>query len=697
VIGEIHECPKCGSMVHILPPAGWSLDAASAAAVAPNTSGEAALAISTTASVIIPASIGAQDFAVPEAIETPVTEVPVAEAPVAATPAASGMSPVVLWSAGALAVLLVGGATFALWPSHGDKVETVAVSSSTSEPKPDVEQSKPVTPAAKPADDPKTTEKDPYAVDREKNKKAQTASPAPVPPAAANKVAVAANKLPEAGAASPQTRLELPKPKNANAAPPKTVTATATPDNARIANLPAARVDLPKPTDAPTQEAQHKPVLKFDPLNFDPDRLGANAEALSAPAGPVNSIPDRAPAVNEQAQGIAADAAGIAAAGNGQPNNVAPPAAPPSISVRRGQPLADGPASTKPAQPLAFPFKSIQLGGMPLVQFIETLSNISGTSITLDPVALELAAVSQQTTVSLDAQDTTLEKALRNVLAPQRLGFVVEGDHIRVALKKPEDRREVDYEVKDLAVDNDASALAQLIEKFVAPATWKSAGGTGTIQVKGTTLSVEQSDLVRRQVIIFCERLRLVRGLPIRSKYPRELLSIDPPYQKLAAKLNQPTTFTFLPWTHFSDVVHQLRDMMGVSIVVDWSSLEETQLNPSSPIACSTNNRSWQEALDGVLEPLGLAWWAVNGDTIQITSLGAMEKTDRLEFYSLPKKLRKQNSSDSALIQVIEKDLAAGMKHGKDGNARLDFDAPSGRLIVLASPSVHRYLSEHLK
>jgi hypothetical protein len=694
VIGEIHECPKCGSMVHIMPPAGWTPGEPASAVATPTHAGEPALAISTTASVIIPASIAAQDFAPPEAIDAPVADVPIEVAPTAAAPVASGISPVVLWSAGALAVLLVGGATFALWPARNNKVETVAVNSSTSDPKPDAEQPKPATPAAKSADEPKLTARDAHAVDREKNKTAQAAPPAPAPPAAANKVEVAANKPPEASARSPQPPLELPKPENPNAAPPKTEIASAKPDNARIASLPAAPVDLPKPADAPAQEVPHKPVLKFDPLNFDPERLGANAAASSAPAGPTNSIPDRAPApvVNEQAQGKAADPAANAGPVNGQPGNVpAPPAAPPSISVRRGQPVADGPAPKKPVQPLAFQFKSIQLGGMPLAQLIETLSNISGTSITFDPIALEVAAVSPQTTVSLDEQNATMETALRKVLGPQRLGFVVEGDHIRLALQKPDDRREVDYEVKDLSPGGDASGIAQLIEKFVAPSTWKSAGGGGTIQVKGTTLSVEQSDLVRRQVIIFCERLRIARGLPIRSKYPRELLSIDPPYQKLAAKLNQSTTFTFLAWTRWSDVVRQLRDMMGVSLVIDWSALDEMQLNPSSPIACSANNRSWQEALDGVLEPLGLTWWAVDAQTIQITSRTALANIHRIEFYSVP--ANTSAAGGQALTDSVQKEIAAAGPQGKAADVRIALDEPSGRLIVLATPDQHRLLA----
>jgi hypothetical protein len=125
-------------------------------------------------------------------------------------------------------------------------------------------------------------------------------------------------------------------------------------------------------------------------------------------------------------------------------------------------------------------------------------------------------------------------------------------------------------------------------------------------------------------------------------------------------------------------------------VVVDWSALEEPQLNPSSPIACSANNRSWQEALDGILEPLGLAWWAVDPQTIQITSRSALVNIRRIDFYSA-------KSGGQALIDSLQKDLAAAAAAGKATDVRMSFDEPSGRLIVLATPEQHRILSRRLQ
>src|SRR3954471_21735467 len=57
VIGQIYACPKCGSMVQVVAPLGWDLNAAEMPIDHPSAMSEAALTLSTTASVILPAGV----------------------------------------------------------------------------------------------------------------------------------------------------------------------------------------------------------------------------------------------------------------------------------------------------------------------------------------------------------------------------------------------------------------------------------------------------------------------------------------------------------------------------------------------------------------------------------------------------------------------------------------------------------------
>ena len=98
-----------------------------------------------------------------------------------------------------------------------------------------------------------------------------------------------------------------------------------------------------------------------------------------------------------------------------------------------------------------------------------------------------------------------------------------------------------------------------------------------------------------------------------------------------------------------------------------------------------------------MLQPLGLAWWPVDAQTIQITSRSALENIQRIELYPVPAKLDASPAGAQSLIDSLQKEIAGAA--GANGNAskvRMSVDEPSSRLIVLATPDVHRLLSRKL-
>ena len=132
-------------------------------------------------------------------------------------------------------------------------------------------------------------------------------------------------------------------------------------------------------------------------------------------------------------------------------------------------------------------------------------------------------------------------------------------------------------------------------------------------------------------------------------------------------------------------------------MLVDWTRLADEELAPSTPIACSVVDRPWNEALGEIFEPLGLAWWAVDNQTIQITTQDALDRIERTEFYVVSKDMREKFDSQEAFLESLQSGL---QQHVGDeaGNtpAQFQVDAPSGRLIVRGTPAVQRYLAERL-
>jgi hypothetical protein len=673
-IGEIHACPKCGSMVQIAPPQGWSAETAPIAAAAVLAIADAPQPDFTHVS---PPSDDVADMferaaaaaLAPHAAEPPAAVEFVGESPAPQAAQVAAGSPFVLWSVVSAAVILIGGLTVAFWPdgdapSEPEAVPVAAAASSTS-PTPVQDESAPV---ANEQNIDLSTE--PHVVAKPTPDETTLAASESVP---------ALPELPSENVADsnatddddPEIQQE---PLEENAAP--------------AASSSVANNNPPSPA-----------VLKFDPLDFDPSQFSIGTSTSTNPA--TTSVPEEPTGEPDSNFGEAGrSTAGTAAESpRADASGILPAEGSPTITVRLG-PIADAAQQYDVASQLALKVESLEFTSMPLARFVETLSGLSGLPITLDPSALELAGRSALGEIDVSARDSTLAALIEDALRKSRLTFVEKGGQVVVALPDADRRSSRDFDFSDLmeAGATDAAGVAQLIEAFVAPQSWKSAGGASSLEVNGNKLRIDQRKAAHHEMLLFCERLRLARGLAPKSKYPSELLTIDLPYSKVNAKLSQKTTFTFLPWTPLADVLRHWQESSGITMLVDWHRIADLELGPSTPLACSAIDRTWKEVLDEVLEPLGLAWWAVDGATIHITSRESLDDIQRVEFYEIPKQVRDQFASGSALVETLRTELGeqVGPEAADAEQLTMRLDKPSRRLIVRGTPSVHRYLVTRL-
>jgi hypothetical protein len=629
VIGEIHACPKCESMVHIVPPPGWVSSTASAATA---------------------------DSSATTAVDASPAE----------APASAASFSILFWGAGGAAVVLFAGLALVMW-SRGDapSVSPTAVRIAKAD-EAAVTTEAPVEPVvAPPVEDTVDSESD-DAGDHPNDQPKLVDEPKTVP------TEVAAETATERVA-------QAPEPRGVESDEEVTTVSAAEEPSEALAQVPAA--------DEPV--AERTPVLKFDPLDFDPSQLSlggpavppdaTSASAADASVDPiVVDVPDDSPPPPEGEESLDGD---------------------PAVTVRLGPEATDAVRPRDVHEQLALEVDSFAIPEMPLVKFTTIMSELGNVPITLDPTSLAMAGVSPRSSVSVRGQNTTLEQLLRDGLSKRRLDFVEREGQVVVVHRIRDERRTVDYDVADLleAGAQDAADIAKTIERFIAPDTWNSGSDGGIMRVDGTKLHVEHSNLVQIAILIFCERLRMVRGLPQRSRYPADLLSIDSPYSKLSPTLSEPTTFTFLPWTRLTDVVAHWQASTGVTMLVNWEALAKEELAPGTPIACSAINRPWDAALDAVLEPLGLTWWAIDGQTIQITSRDKLASLGQIEFYAVPRPTREQYAGAAELLTALHQvvsEIDADVGVPSDAATRIELDRPTGRLMVLASPAVHRRLAE---
>jgi hypothetical protein len=312
---------------------------------------------------------------------------------------------------------------------------------------------------------------------------------------------------------------------------------------------------------------------------------------------------------------------------------------------------SSGAGAPPPAEPLlARKLPAVKFQKMPLCQVLDLATQLSALPVSVAPDELRRAGVSAIAPVSAEVRDATIEGVLTTALKPLRLEPATVENQIVLRRSGDDKRRTVEYPVDDLAANPaDTERLGQWIRELVAPQSW-TPQGSGTLTAQEKSIRIEHMESTQYEVLLLLERYRLARGLPPRSKYPTGLLSPIGAYASLSERLRGPAVFTFSQYTSLGEIVRYWQEEFGVAVLVDWPALAGERVWPQTRIACSAGDKSWAEALDAVLAPLGLAWRAVDRTAIQITARSKVASEPQVEVYRLAAGSAEQ---DAALVESI--------------------------------------------
>jgi len=368
---------------------------------------------------------------------------------------------------------------------------------------------------------------------------------------------------------------------------------------------------------------------------------------------------------------------------------------------------------------------AIRFSQTTLAELVDFLGQLVGLEITLDPQALAEAQVQADEALSVDLKNTTVRDVLESVLSERGLGFVVEGNQLLVTNVRRQQAvlAKVNFDVADLTggAPQAQAQLAALVQRLVEPSSWREAGGKGSVEIVAGRLVVEQNASVQRQVLSLCEKLRVARGkAPLSSpgqKSPpspesppgakplppganplsdQEHLVLETRFAQAKARLDAPVTANFKQPTPLTQVLAYLRQGTGTQFLVDGPSLAAVGLSRQSTVTLVADKRPLADALHGMLDPLKLTVRIIDGRTLQITSRSAWKDRLELEFYPAADLLGKDQPA-AALLERVKSQLAPATWNDAGGPGVIEFDTPSGFLLVLHTQDVQIRLEEQLE
>jgi hypothetical protein len=322
---------------------------------------------------------------------------------------------------------------------------------------------------------------------------------------------------------------------------------------------------------------------------------------------------------------------------------------------------------------------------LPLVDLLALVSRLSTIPITIDADALAALGQSPSVPVPVHLEKTNVGDLLDAALEPLRLSYQVRDGQLIVGYPLAEKLRQVKYAVPDL-VGDDAQALQQLasvVQRMVAPASWQSVGGQGTINTKNGALVVEQSEPAHGEILSFCEKLRIARGLPQKSHFDPARFVLTTHSDRAQAMLQRPITANFYTPAPLATVAKWLGRSTGATILVDHAALARQEMTADSECSVVAVNKPLAGMLDELLQPIDLTWRAIDDRTVVITTSQDASRHMDVEFY--PARDLATDAAGHAFIAEVAAKVAPQLWGNSPDQGAMYFDAP-GRTLVVRAP-----------
>ncbi|WP_425400571.1 sigma-70 family RNA polymerase sigma factor [Aeoliella sp.] len=149
-------------------------------------------------------------------------------------------------------------------------------------------------------------------------------------------------------------------------------------------------------------------------------------------------------------------------------------------------------ALTKPLNNLGLEFQ-----GAPLSEIVNFLRDEYNIEVQLDLRSLEDMAISPDEPVNVNLRNISLESALNIMLAQIDLTYVVENE-VLLILNQDDEQARLETRVYPVPTFDDFELTSLM--SVVAPTTWETKGGAGTMTVLGDRLLVRQNYRVHREL-----------------------------------------------------------------------------------------------------------------------------------------------------------------------------------------------------
>ena len=356
--------------------------------------------------------------------------------------------------------------------------------------------------------------------------------------------------------------------------------------------------------------------------------------------------------------------------------------------------------------------KSISIQEIKLSQCLQTIRELGSLPVEVNWDSLRRNGVNADDKISWSGKDVTVQTALSEILAQRGLMFKInEEDKIVFVPMVSVNARsgsgvnsgeqgsamvKTQYSVSDLVGHSpeQTALLIKSIRDFLCPGDWKEVGGTGTISSSGGgSVIITQSQHNQWIIADFLDRLRLARRLaPLHNKDA----SLEPMSVRAQSALKRNVGINFQPTADLKTALSEIGQRISVNILLDEPSLKIAGISAQFPISFDARELSLEETFNRIKEETGLTYLAQTPNSFIVTTTEGAKSMMTVEFYPISDLVNIGLTPTVLMEQIVKFEPKSWKSQDAASFGLIDYDANSDCLIVRQSPAVISQISQLL-
>ena len=274
---------------------------------------------------------------------------------------------------------------------------------------------------------------------------------------------------------------------------------------------------------------------------------------------------------------------------------------------------------------------------VPLQKILRDLSSLSGLPITIDARSIAVTGKPTNPEIKFEKSNASLKETLDDLLNPLEMQYRVDGNGLSIGVFPASIKTQKTFEfpaVIELSPESRMQLISE-IQVLIAPESWVVANDPATIVLKDDQFVVHGSESVQNQVGELLAKLNASLTLQKNPTDPTANAELTSKWKSLAPGLAKNAQLKHSVQSEITVFLERLGEHTGITTILDFNAILGEGWGPQTSIPGNVVEPTVQQTIKELTRSMNLAYTAVDNKTLLITTYDRSAQLVDLEVYAL--------------------------------------------------------------